>query len=106
MSRLFLLVLLTHIVLAIEPCIIQQKKAEPDIRVIELDDSSSSESVSSEIVALHLPDRRRREIDSQARNGSCETDEDCGPGAICLLHLTCVRGKWRTIDPPETRPAN
>ncbi|XP_032672546.1 uncharacterized protein LOC116844730 [Odontomachus brunneus] len=106
MSRLFLFLLLIYIVSTTESCIIQEKKEKPDIRVIELDDSSS-ESSEQEIVALHLPDRRRREIDSRARNSSCKTDEDCGPGAICLAYLTCVKGKWRTIDFPETtRAAN
>ncbi|EZA61096.1 hypothetical protein X777_08308, partial [Ooceraea biroi] len=44
-----------------------------------------------EIVALHLPDRRRREVDSQDRKSNCKKDEDCGPGAICFAHLTCDR---------------
>ncbi|RLU22247.1 hypothetical protein DMN91_004525 [Ooceraea biroi] len=104
MSRLLLLALLTYTVLASESCIIQDKKGKSDIHVIEMD--GSMESGEPEIVALHLPDRRRREVDSQDRKSNCKKDEDCGPGAICFAHLTCVKGTWRTIESLDANAAN
>ncbi|XP_024891209.1 uncharacterized protein LOC112467014 [Temnothorax curvispinosus] len=98
MYRLLLFALLVHTVSA-ESCFIQNKKGKPDIQVIELDDSSKDSS-ESEIVSLHLPDRRRREIikiDNQ-KERHCRSDDDCGPGLVCLAHLTCVKGTRRTVD--------
>ncbi|KYQ46801.1 hypothetical protein ALC60_14185 [Trachymyrmex zeteki] len=63
----------------------------PDIQVIELDDSSKDSS-ESEIVALHLPDRRRREIievKNEERSNFCKNDDNCGSELICLAHLIC-----------------
>ncbi|KAL6260472.1 uncharacterized protein LOC105432314 [Pogonomyrmex barbatus] len=104
MNRLLLFALLIHTILA-ESCIIQDKKGKPDIRVIELDDSSK-ESNEEEILALHLPDRRKREIDNQERSNFCRNNDDCGPGSICLAHLTCVKGTWRTINSLQANTAN
>ncbi|XP_011060887.1 PREDICTED: uncharacterized protein LOC105149867 isoform X1 [Acromyrmex echinatior] len=94
MIRLLFFVSLIFSVVSAKSCISQDAK-NPDIRVIELDDSSKDSS-ESEIVALHLPDRRRREI-IEVKNGKkssnvCKNDDDCSPGLICSTYLTCVKG--------------
>ncbi|XP_011879583.1 PREDICTED: uncharacterized protein LOC105568486 [Vollenhovia emeryi] len=104
MNRLLLVALLIYTVLA-KSCIIHDKKGKPDIRVIELEDSSTDSS-ESEIVSLHLPDfdRRRREIvesDKRQARQFCKNDDDCGPGVVCVAHLFCVKGTWRTVDSVE-----
>ncbi|EGI61615.1 hypothetical protein G5I_10180 [Acromyrmex echinatior] len=82
------------------------KCTNPDIRVIELDDSSKDSS-ESEIVALHLPDRRRREI-IEVKNGKkssnvCKNDDDCSPGLICSTYLTCEKQPNASILKRTTR---
>ncbi|KAL0115101.1 hypothetical protein PUN28_010584 [Cardiocondyla obscurior] len=101
MSRLLLIALLIYTVSA-KSCIIHDK-GKPDIQVIDLDDSSK-ESSDSEVVSLQLPDRRRREVlelDSKAKQHFCKSDRDCGPESVCVARLTCVEGKWRTVDSPK-----
>ncbi|KYM96877.1 hypothetical protein ALC62_12453, partial [Cyphomyrmex costatus] len=64
---------------------------DPDIQVIELDDSSNDSS-EPEIVALQFSDRRRREVievNNKERSNFCKNDDDCGSGLICLARLTC-----------------
>ncbi|XP_020286104.1 uncharacterized protein LOC109855852 [Pseudomyrmex gracilis] len=112
MSRLLLFVLLLYVVsscVSTKSCIIQDKKDDLDIRVIELDDSlgSSIDSSETEIVELHLPDRKKREIDNQAikrSKDSCRDDDDCGPGRICFAHLACLKGRLRTVKSQESTP--
>ncbi|XP_011690829.1 PREDICTED: uncharacterized protein LOC105451837 [Wasmannia auropunctata] len=109
MYRLLFFALLIYTVSA-ESCIIQDKKGKPDIRVIELDDSSSDSDSESEVIALHLPDRRRREIieirNQEGGKNFCKDDDDCGPGSICVAHLTCVKGTKRTVDTLKANAAN
>ncbi|XP_018351278.1 PREDICTED: uncharacterized protein LOC108753843 [Trachymyrmex septentrionalis] len=94
MLRLLFFVLLIFSAVSAESCISQNTK-DPDIRVIEFDDSSKDFS-ESDIVALHFPDRRRREIievKNEERSSSlCKNDDDCDSGLICLAHLTCIKG--------------
>ncbi|XP_018315636.1 uncharacterized protein [Mycetomoellerius zeteki] len=104
MFRLLFFVLLIFSTVSAESCIIQDTKENPDIQVIELDDSSKDSS-ESEIVALHLPDRRRREIievKNEERSNFCKNDDNCGSELICLAHLICIKGTRRTVDPQET----
>ncbi|XP_018401824.1 PREDICTED: uncharacterized protein LOC108778990 [Cyphomyrmex costatus] len=104
MFRLLFFVLLIFSAVSAESCIIKDKKGDPDIQVIELDDSSNDSS-EPEIVALQFSDRRRREVievNNKERSNFCKNDDDCGSGLICLARLTCVKGTRRTEDPQET----
>ncbi|XP_012058441.1 PREDICTED: uncharacterized protein LOC105621581 [Atta cephalotes] len=89
MLRLLFFVLLIFSAVSTESCISQDTK-DPDIRMIELEDSSKDSS-ESEIVAIHFPDRRRREIEVKKEKKSsnlCKNDDDCNSGLNCLA-LTC-----------------
>ncbi|XP_018362031.1 PREDICTED: uncharacterized protein LOC108760517 [Trachymyrmex cornetzi] len=103
MFRLLFVVLLIFSAVSAKSCISQDTK-DPDIRVIELDDSSSKDSSESDIVTLYLPDRRRREIIKKGKKSSnfCKNDDDCGSGLICSPVLTCVKGTRRAVYPQKT----
>ncbi|KZC09877.1 PREDICTED: uncharacterized protein LOC107188043 [Dufourea novaeangliae] len=86
MNRLFLVLLFVCAVSATR-CIIKDDKDEPEVHVIRLGDRSG-DSDESEVVALNIPDsRRKREADK-----SCKKDSDCPTGRVCVPLLGCVKG--------------
>ncbi|CAL1677126.1 unnamed protein product [Lasius platythorax] len=101
MNRFFLFVLLICTVsTAYHPCVIKDK-GKSDIRVIDIDDSSTDDSSSkseSDILTLHLPDREKKESGSQKGKGFCKRDEDCDAYSICLANIICVKGTRRNLD--------
>ncbi|XP_012537623.1 uncharacterized protein LOC105837404 isoform X1 [Monomorium pharaonis] len=136
MKRLLLFALLIYTVSALS-CVAHDKKGKPDIQVIEVDDSSKggradiqiidvddsskgsgssdiqvievddSSKGSNEVVALHLPNRRRREVTKSKKNKHiCKKDSDCGPGYICLANVACVKGKRRIISSVKVKDKN
>ncbi|XP_012537624.1 uncharacterized protein LOC105837404 isoform X3 [Monomorium pharaonis] len=81
-----------------------KQRGSSDIQVIEVDDSSKG---SNEVVALHLPNRRRREVTKSKKNKHiCKKDSDCGPGYICLANVACVKGKRRIISSVKVKDKN
>ncbi|XP_026668727.1 uncharacterized protein LOC113464220 [Ceratina calcarata] len=96
MNRLLLLALLFVVyVAAATRCIVKDDKDEPEVHVIRLGDRSGG-SDESDVIALQIPDSRRRRETHEA----CKKDKDCVKGQVCVPYLGCVRGH-RKIPPGE-----
>ncbi|KAI4495086.1 hypothetical protein M0804_001287 [Polistes exclamans] len=63
---------------------------DPEIHIINLEDDSNSDSSGDpEIIGIHIPDKRKREVWNGRTKVFCKTDKDCGPDEKCIGYLRC-----------------
>ncbi|KAI4498651.1 hypothetical protein M0802_006357 [Mischocyttarus mexicanus] len=73
-------------------CIIKEKSHEDsDIHIIHLEDDSSNSSEDPEVIAVHIPDKRKRDVWDSKTKVFCKTDKDCDPGEKCIAYLRCSK---------------
>ncbi|XP_047349039.1 uncharacterized protein LOC124948847 [Vespa velutina] len=90
-TEVFIFLILIHIAMTTR-CIVEEKsQEEPEIHVIHLEDESNDSSGEPEVISLHIPDKRKREIWDSKAKAFCRKDEDCDTGEICIAYLRCVK---------------